>query len=134
VRCLEGLAEIALAAGDAGRCRAYADELLAVAGKSGLREQEADARRWRGEALFSQKAYAEAQAELSRAAALAEEIGRVRLQMDAEAALTRLYRAQRQNGAAKGHGAKARAIAEAIEKSLVSSGLEARLLASGDSR
>ena len=123
----------ALAAGDASRCRAYGDELLAIAEPNGLREIEAGARRWRGEALLAQKAYVEAQAELSRAAALAEDIGRVRLQMDAEAALARLFAAQGQNDAAKLHGAKARAIAEAIEKSLVSSGLEARVLKSGDS-
>ena len=134
VRCIDGLAEIALAAGDASRCRAYADELLAIAEPNGLRELEAVARRWRGEALLAEKAYAEAQAELSRAAALAEDIGRVRLQMDAEAALARLPAAQGQRDAAQRHDAKARAIAEAIEKSLVSSGLEARLRMTGDSR
>jgi len=133
VRCIDGLAEIALAAGEAGQCRAYADELLAIAGQSGLRELEAGARRWRGEALLAQKAYAQAQAELSRAAALAEEIGRVRLQMVAQDALARLYRAQRQTGAAQRHGAKARAVADLIEKSLVSWGIEARLSVSGDS-
>jgi hypothetical protein len=47
--------------------------------------------------------------------------------MDAEAALARLLGAQGQSDAAKRHGAKARAIAKAIESSLVSSGLEARL-------
>ncbi len=127
VRCIDGLAEIALAAGDASRCRAYGDELLAIAEPNGLRELEAVARRWRGEALFAEKDYVEAQAELSRAAALAEDIGRVRLQMDAESALARLLAAQGQRDAAQRHGVKARAIAEAIEKSLESSGLEARL-------
>lgn len=38
---------------------------------NGLRELEASARRWRGEALLAEKAKAVAQAELSRAAALA---------------------------------------------------------------
>ena len=71
---------------------------------------------------------------MSRAAALAEDIGRVRLQMDAEAALARLLGAQGQSHAAQRHGAKAHAIAEAVEKSLVSSGLEARLRITGDSR
>lgn len=127
VRCLDGLAEIALAAGDANRCRAYADELLAIAGPNGLRELEAVARRWRGEALFVEKDYAAAQAELSRAAELADDIGRVRLRMDTQAALARMLAAQGQRDAAKRHGATARAIAEAIEKSLESSGLEARL-------
>jgi tetratricopeptide (TPR) repeat protein len=127
VRCLDGLAEIALAAGDANRCRAYADELLAIAEPNGLRELEAVARRWRGEALFVEKNYAAAQAELSRAALLADGIGRVRLQMDTQAALARVLAAQGRRDAAKHHGATARAIAEAIEKSLESSGLEARL-------
>jgi len=134
VRCIDGLAEIALAAGDAGRCLAYGDELLAIAGPNGMREYEAVARRWRGEAWLAQKAYSGAQAELSRAAALAEDVGRVRLQMDANSALARLYEAQGQRDAAQRHGAKARAIAEAIGKSLASSGLETRLLMTGDSR
>ena len=38
VRCLDGLAEVVLAAGDASRCRTYADELLAIAEADGLRE------------------------------------------------------------------------------------------------
>ena len=127
VRCLDGLAEIALATGDASGCRTYADELLAIAEANGLRELEAVARRWRGEAMFVEKDYVQAQAQLSRAAALAEDIGRVRLQMDAQAALARLLAAQGQRGAAQHYDAKARAIAQAIEKSLESSGLEARL-------
>jgi len=71
--------------------------------------------------------YVEAQTELSRAAVLAKDIGRVRLQMDAQAALARLLAAQGQGDAAQYHDARARAIAEAIEMSLESSELEARL-------
>ena len=127
VRCLDGLAEIALAAGDTRRCRVYGDELLAIAEPNGLRELEAVARRWRGEALLAEKSYVEAQADLFRAAALAEAIGRVRLQMDVETALARLFGAQGQNDAAQRHGATARIIAEAIGKSLESSGLDVRL-------
>ena len=132
VRCIDGLAEIALAAGEASRCRAYADELLAMAEANALRELEACARRWRGEALSAQKSHVEAQAELSRAAALAEDVGRVRLQMEAEAALARVLLVQGQRDAARRHGAKARAIAEGVEKSLVSSGLETRFFATGE--
>ncbi len=128
VRCIDGLAEIALAAGDTRRSRAHGDELLAIAEPNGLRELEAVARRWRGEAMLAEKDYVAAQAELSRAAALAEDIGRVRLQRDTQAVLARLLATQGQHDAAQRHGAKARAITEAIEKSLVSSGLEARLL------
>ena len=73
VRCLDGLAEIALRAGDARRCGEYGNELLEIAAANGLREQEAVARRWRGEALLAQKAYPEAQEELSRAASATRE-------------------------------------------------------------
>jgi tetratricopeptide (TPR) repeat protein len=134
VRCLDGLAEIALAAGDVNRCRVYADEMLAVAEANGLREIEAVARRWRGEAWLVEKAYAQAQIELANAAALADEIGRVRLQMDAQAALARLFRAQGLDDAAQRHADQAHAIAQAIEMSLASSGLEAQLRLPGDSR
>lgn len=128
VRCLDGLAEIALAAGDARRCRAYADELLVIAEPNGLCELEAVARRWRGEAWLAEKDYMAAQPELFRAAVLTEAIGRGRLQMDAEAALARLFMAQGQHDATQQHDARACAIAGAIEQSLASSGLEARLL------
>ena len=132
-RCLEGLAEVSLAQGDASRCRTFADALLALAEPNDLRELEASARRWRGEALLAEKANAAAQAELSRAAALAEGIGRTRLQFDTETALARACAAQGKRDAAQRHEAKARAIAEAMTASLGSSGLEGRLRPTGDS-
>ena len=76
----------------------------------------------------------QALAELSHDAVLASNIGRVRLQMDGEAALARVHGAQGRIDAAQHHGAKARSIAQAIEKSLVSSGLAATLCTNGDSR
>jgi hypothetical protein len=127
LRCLDGLAEVALAERDSRRCLACADELLALAESNGLREVEANARRWRGEALLMENRYAEAQAELSCGAASAEDVGRVRLQLDLQSALARLFAACGLRDAAQHHGAKARAIRAAIETSLVSSGLEARL-------
>ena len=127
VRCLDGLAEIAFTENDARRCRAYSDELLTVAETNGLRELEAVARHWRGEAMLVEKEYSEAQVELSRAAMIAEDVGRVRLEMDSQAALARLLAAQGQSGIAQRHSDKARAIGAAIEQSLESSGLEARL-------
>ncbi len=133
LRCIEGLAEIALAAGDASRCLTYADELLAVAQQNGLREIEAVARRWRGEALLAEKDFALAHTELSRAAALAEEIGRVRLQMDVQVALARLFGAQGQSDTVQDHASNARTIARKIEMSLESSGLEAQLHIPADS-
>jgi tetratricopeptide (TPR) repeat protein len=130
VRCIDALAEIALEDGDTSRCRAYADELLAIAVTNGLRELEASARRWRGKAFLTQEACVEAEAEFSRALALAEEIGRVRLAMDAEAALARALDRLGRTDAATDHDIKARAIAEAIKESLPGSGLEMRLAVS----
>ena len=134
VRCLDGLAELALTAGDVGRCRACADEMLAIAAPNRLREIEALARRWRGEAYLVQKSCLQARTELDRAAALADEIGRVRLQMDVQAALARLCGMQGQDDAAQRHRDRVGAIARQIETSLVSSGLQARWHAAGESR
>ena len=127
VRCLDGLAEIALVKGNLEKCYDYSDELLAIAKANGLGELEAVARRWRGEAMIVEKKYASAQKELSQAADLANATGRARLQMDIQVALTRLFDAQDLQDTAQQHGTTARAIADAIEKSLESTGLEAQL-------
>jgi tetratricopeptide (TPR) repeat protein/transcriptional regulator with XRE-family HTH domain len=134
IRCLDGLAEIALLAGDGSACRAYATDLLAIAEPNDLREIEAGARRWLGEVFLLERDYLPAELELSRASALAEDVGRVRLQLDAEAALARLREAQGQRAAARRHDAKARSIADAIESGLAGSGLEARLRITGKLR
>lgn len=127
VRCLEASAQLALKRGDADACRAFADELLALAESNSLTEMAASARLSRGQALVEKKAYAAARTELSRAAELAAQIGRVRLQMDAALALARACSAQRRRDAAQQHAAQARTIAEAIENSLATSELQARL-------
>ena len=88
-RCLEGLAELALARGDAAACLAFADELLALVEPAGLRELAAEARRWRGEALLAQRLPARAKPELASAAAVAEQIGRAPLAARAREALAR---------------------------------------------
>jgi tetratricopeptide (TPR) repeat protein len=90
VRCLEGLAELALARGDASGCLAYAGELLSLVEPAGLRELAAQAHRWRGEAFLAQKQYAPAREELLRAATAADQIGRLRLATDARAALSKI--------------------------------------------
>jgi tetratricopeptide (TPR) repeat protein len=90
VRCLEGLAELALARGDAGACLVFADELFSLVEPAGLRELAAQARRWRGEALLAQGHHAQAKQELLAAATAAEQIGRVRLAAHANAALQKI--------------------------------------------
>jgi tetratricopeptide (TPR) repeat protein len=86
-RCLEGLAELAAARGEAAACLAHAEELLRLVEAPGLRELAAVARRWRGAALLAQDRIAEGRGELAQAARVAEEIGRPRLSAEARAAL-----------------------------------------------
>ena len=128
LRCLDGLAEISLAAGDTAQCHAYSDELLTVAVDNGLREMRAVAHRWRGEAMMVEKNYKGAQEELLQAMALAGDVGRVRLQMDTHDALARLQRMQKNTREAKQYDAGSKVIAKAIRKSLESSGVEAQLV------
>jgi len=127
VRCLGALAEMALLEGNAARCRAMADELLHIADTHGLRELQAVARRWRGEALLQQRAFAPALAEMTQAVALAEPLGRVRLMLDLQRALARLHEQQGQADAAEPHHVRARALGQSIQDSLDGSGLMARL-------
>ena len=86
-RCLEGLAELALARGDAAASCAHAGELLALVEAPGLRELEARARRWRGAALLALGRRDEGRQDLRYAAGAADELGRPRLAADARAAL-----------------------------------------------
>jgi hypothetical protein len=86
-RCLEGLAELAAARGEAAACLAHADALLGVVEAPGLKELAAVARRWRGAALLAQNRIAEGRDELAQAARVADEIGRPRLAAEARAAL-----------------------------------------------
>jgi hypothetical protein len=123
-RCLEGLAELALARDDAAGCLAFADDLLSLVEPAGLRELTAQARRWRGEALLAQGHYASAQDELTLAAGVAEEIGRLSLAGDAHGALARLHDASRSRGKARHHRAEAGEITSRIARSLAGSELE----------
>jgi predicted ATPase/DNA-binding XRE family transcriptional regulator len=127
IRCIDGLAEITLASGDTRSSRAYSDELLEISKANDLHELEAVARRWRGVAMLLAEDYDAAQTELNLAAEQAEKVGRVRLQMDIHAALTRLYSAQGRSDGAQRHGNKAREIAKTIENSLAATGLTAQL-------
>jgi tetratricopeptide (TPR) repeat protein len=128
-RCLEGLAELALARGDAAGCLAFAEELLSLVEPAGLKELGAQARRWRGEALLVQGNHAAARDDLVLAAGVAEAIGRLRLAADAHGALARLHDAGNSRGEARRHGAAAGEIAARIAQSLEGSELENRSVA-----
>jgi predicted ATPase/DNA-binding XRE family transcriptional regulator len=90
VRCLEGLAELALRRGEVDACSALAEEMLALAGGGAMPELAARGHFWRGEALAALRKRGPAVEQLMLAAAAAEKIGRVRLAKDAYEALARL--------------------------------------------
>lgn len=90
VRCMEALAQLALARGDAGGCLRYAREVLVLAESSGLKERAGSAHRWCGEALIAKGDVRAAAAELAVAFRIAHDIGRVRLIYDVERAMAKL--------------------------------------------
>jgi len=110
IRCLEGLAELALRRGEPEICRALADEMLALAEGGAMRDLSARALFWRGEALAALGKRDEALKVLGRAASAAEKIGHVRVAKDATEALGRV------SGDAA-HRARASALAARIEAS-----------------
>jgi tetratricopeptide (TPR) repeat protein/transcriptional regulator with XRE-family HTH domain len=117
-RCLEGLAELAFARGDAAAALRHADELLTLAQRGGLKELAANARRLRGEALAAGGDRVAGAAELALAAEAADQVGRVRLALDATLGLAKL-------ASGGGHAARAQALAARVRDSLHGSGLKA---------
>jgi tetratricopeptide (TPR) repeat protein len=90
VRCLEGLAELALRRGELEACTAVAAEMLTLAEGAAMPELAARARLWRGRVLAARGELRPAVEELELAATSAEQLGRVRLAKDACAALAEI--------------------------------------------
>lgn len=129
LRCLEALAELALANGDADGCTTYADQLLSLASRGGLRELIGGAHRLRGLARLAARAYESAQKELMLAVALAEQIGQVRLAWECHRALARVAAALRDKAGEDVQRVRARELAAQIAESLCGSGLTSNLVA-----
>jgi tetratricopeptide (TPR) repeat protein len=85
------LAELAAAEGKNEKAIEYADRLLNLAERGGMRERMAQAHRWRGIALQAMKQSEAAGKELRRAADLARVIGSPRLLWDIHDALAHYY-------------------------------------------
>jgi tetratricopeptide (TPR) repeat protein len=118
VRCLEGLAEACVARGEGERALDYTDQLLALATAGRMREMAAQAHHWRGAALIQLGQYAEAEAVLGLAAALAQECERIRLQWDVHAVQARLYHAWGRPERAAHHEQSAAALVRQIAENL----------------
>jgi tetratricopeptide (TPR) repeat protein len=127
LRCLEALAEAALAQGDAKACIAYADQLLQLASVGGLQEMQALARYLRGLAALGKSACEAAHQELTLAVAQAEEIGQVRLALECHQALATLAAARGDAPAKAGHDNRVGTLADQMMESLNGSGLTADL-------
>lgn len=113
---LAGLAELAVARGEAQTALTHARDLRALAEAGGLREMAAEAARWRGQALLLAGEHAAAETALAEALAQAQALGRVRLLWDVHAALATLHAAQGQSERASQHHAAARRLrAQALE-------------------
>jgi tetratricopeptide (TPR) repeat protein len=123
LRCLEALAELCALQGEHEQCERFADRLLALARAGAMREWMGQAQRWRGEALLARGAYPEAAEVLREAAALAESVGRIRLQWEVERALARLYRQPGLREQSAPHEAAAARLADRIALGLRGSGL-----------
>lgn len=123
LRCMEALAESALANGDADGCTAYADQLLALASRGDMRELIGQARRLRGLAWLAVNAYEAARKELTLAVTLAEQIGRVRLAWECHGALARAAAALGDERGKTDSEARTRELADQIAQNLRSSGV-----------
>ena len=104
-RCLEGLAEAAIARRQPDQALGYLDRLAGLAERGGMREVKAKAHRWRGEALLLMARLDEAEAELTRALDWFTEVGTPRHLRDTHLALAELCRARGHAIAAQQHEA-----------------------------
>ena len=129
LRCMEALAEWALARGDADACMAYADQLLALASRGDMRELIGQAHRLRGLAWLAVNAYESARADLTLAVTLAEQIGRVRLAWECHGALARVAAALCDESGKTDSETRAGALADQIAHNLRSSGVNFNLQA-----
>ncbi len=123
VRCLEALAESALANSDAPGCITYADQLLALASRGDLRDMRGQAHRLRGLAHLLLRACEPARQALTLAVALAEQTGRIRLAWDCHRALARIAAAVGNDGARQEREGRARELAERMAAGVGGSGL-----------
>ena len=127
LRCLEALAEAALAKGDTRDCMVHAGELLAAAEAGEMLEEVARARLWRGLAWLSMAEYGPAGEELTRSVTVAETIGNVRLAWDGHLALARVADALGDPGARHARRTHATGLAAQIANQLRGSGLASNL-------
>ena len=110
----------------------YCSQIEDITEAGGMRENAARARKYRGEALIAIGDFESAKRELEHVAKTADEIGGVRLQWEAHAALEKLYQAWGKDAAAEVHRARVIAIVNQIRDNLKDDELKAGLPNFGD--
>ena len=125
--CLHALAQAALARGDAPGCLDFANQLLVLATRGGMKAIAGLAHRLRGLAQLALRAYGPAQFELALALDLAAQIGQIRLAWECHRALAQVCLALGDAGAKDDHLARSRVLADQISRSLDGSGLTSNL-------
>ncbi len=123
LRCLEALAESALAAHDPQACKLYAGQLLLLASPGGIREIAGQAHRLRGLASLALRDYGAAHEDLMAALTLADQIGHARLAWECHCALALTGSARSDKSSETSHLAHAQRLAETIAASRRGSGL-----------
>jgi tetratricopeptide (TPR) repeat protein len=118
IKCLEGLAKRALAAGEPQAALDYSRELGKVAEAGGMREYAARARIIQGEVFKALGEFNAAENELRVVQKMANEINGVRLQWDVHAALLNLYLAWGKEAQAEEQRGKVIAIVNQIKDNL----------------
>ena len=123
LRCLQALAESALAADDPQACKLFAGQLLLLALPGGIREMAGQARRLRGLASLALRDYEPAHEDLIAALTLAEQIGHARLAWECHRALALAGATRGDKSSEASHLAHAQRFAETITASLPGPGL-----------
>ena len=123
LRCLEALAESALAEGDAQGCITHADQLLALASRGGMQALIGQAHGLRGQAMLAVNSFPAARKELTQAVTLAEQIGQVLLAWECRRALAQVATALGDRADEIDQQASAYVFAAQIAENLRGSGL-----------
>lgn len=127
IRCLEGLAELALARKEPDQALQHAERLQQLAEPGEMREIITRAFRWQGEALAALGKPELAIARLEQALALAETLGRPRLKADIHGRLANIFQAQGLNDKADQHNRQVEKIEQEITRNWQDLSLQANL-------
>jgi len=125
--CYASLGDLALARGDPARANSFADESLAIAVPTRSRKYESHAWRLKGRSALLRRSWDDAEAALTRALAIATEIGEPRQTWHAHTAIGALHAARGRSEQADRSVRTAALILERLRSNVLDPGLAAGL-------